>query len=262
MSRSAAIPDQPRDDVLAGLRPFNAFLALVHAAQAVAILLLSADVTLPVTAGFLEGPPGSDAEMGSTVLFDLPVAPAVALFLALAAVDHGLMAGPLRRWYEDSLLQGVNPARWLEYSVSASLMVVLIAMLSGTSDATALIAIFGVNTAMILFGWLMESTNRLGETPNWRPFWFGCVAGAVPWIAITLQLAVSQSQTDSVPTFVFAIFVTLFVLFNTFAVNQWLQYRGRGRWANYVYGERVYLVLSLVAKSALAWQVFGGTLAG
>jgi hypothetical protein len=39
-----------------------------------------------------------------------------------------------------------------------------------------------------------------------------------------------------------------------------LQYKKVGKWADYLYGERVYIVLSLVAKSALAWQIFGGTL--
>jgi heliorhodopsin len=42
----------------------------------------------------------------------------------------------------------------------------------------------------------------------------------------------------------------------------WLQYRRVGPWRDYLYGERGYIVLSLTAKSALAWQVFGGTLAG
>jgi hypothetical protein len=48
----------------------------------------------------------------------------------------------------------------------------------------------------------------------------------------------------------------------SFAVNMWLQYRRVGRWRDYLFGERVYVLLSLVAKSALAWQVFAGTLAG
>ena len=56
--------------------------------------------------------------------------------------------------------------------------------------------------------------------------------------------------------------MSLFVFFNVFAVNQWLQYRQVGRWRDYLVGERAYITLSLVAKSALAWQVFGGTLAG
>ena len=51
------------------------------------------------------------------------------------------------------------------------------------------------------------------------------------------------------------------ILFFSFGLNQWLQYRGVGRWTDYGYGEKVYLVLSLVAKSLLAWQIFGGSLA-
>jgi hypothetical protein len=56
------------------------------------------------------------------------------------------------------------------------------------------------------------------------------------------------------------IYVSLFVFFNVFAVNMVLQYKQIGRWRDYVFGEKAYIVLSLVAKSLLAWQVFFGTL--
>lgn len=246
---------------MTGLRRFNLALAVLHAAQAAIILALSQDVTLPVLSSYLEGPPGSDAPRGEAALFDLPVAPAVAAFLLLAAVDHAIVGGPARGWYEANLARGRNMARWWEYSVSASLMVVLIAMLSGVADVVALLALFGVNAATILFGALMELTNRPDEPVDWRPFVYGCIAGAVPWIAIAVQFAVSSSQGDGAPTFVYAIFVTLFVLFNSFALNQYLQFRRVGRWRDDRFAERAYLVLSLVAKSALAWQVFAGTLA-
>ena len=66
----------------------------------------------------------------------------------------------------------------------------------------------------------------------------------------------------SPPGFVYGIIVSLFLFFNVFALNQFLQYKQVGRWADYLFGERVYITLSLVAKSLLAWQVFAGTLAG
>lgn len=106
---------------------------------------------------------------------------------------------------------------------------------------------------MILFGWLMETTNPTRPARDWTPFVFGCIAGAVPWIAIAVYLVGAGSD---VPKFVYGIFVTLFVLFNCFAVTQWLQYRGRGKWSDYLRGERTYVWLSLIAKSLLAWQVF------
>lgn len=246
---------------MARLRTWNAALAVAHAAQGVAILLLASDATIPITWSFLDGPPASGQQRTET-LYDLPFGAAVAAFLFLAAIDHGLMAAPrLHRWYERNLAAELNPARWWEYSVSASLMIVLIAMLTGIRDVTALIALFGANAAVILFGLVMERVNRPGSPVDWRPFIYGSLIGIVPWLAIAVQLGHGESEAD-IPGFVFAIFISLFVLFFSFAVNMALQYLRVGPWRDYVFGERVYLVLSLVAKSVLAWQVFAGALAG
>jgi Heliorhodopsin len=244
------------------LRRLNLIVGSVHALQAVILLAIAAAASLPIRASFLVGPPGA-GDYGSADLGSLRVDWLVAAFLLLAAVDHlTLSAGRPRRWYEANVRRGVNPARWWEYSVSASLMIVLIAMLAGVSELVALIALFGANAAMILFGLVQEQVNAGRDRVDWRPFTYGCVIGAVPWIAIAAQLVVSTTDGDGVPGFVVAIFITLFLLFNTFAVNMWLQYRGRGRWADPAFAERVYLILSLVAKSALAWQVYAGALAG
>jgi len=241
----------------------NVLVGLLHLAQATLILLLAKPASLPVNLTYMTGPPGEGRYGGPTELFQLRIDIAVALFLALAAIDHLGVASPrARSWYQANVARGINPARWWEYSISASLMVVLIAMLAGVTAATALVALFGVNAAMILFGLVMERVNLGAEQVDWRPFIYGCIAGIVPWLAIGIQLAVSQDQTGRVPGFVFAIFLTLFLLFNTFAVNMWLQYRGRGRWSDPAFAERVYVWLSLVAKSALAWQVYAGALAG
>ncbi len=139
-------------------------------------------------------------------------------------------------------------------------MVILIAFYAGITDIVAIVALAGVNISMILFGWLQEATTATadGRRPSLLPFWFGCIAGATPWIAIGTNVI----GAETVPGFVYGIFVSLFIFFNCFAVNQWLQYRQVGPWSDYLFGERVYLVLSLVAKSALAWQIFAGSLAG
>lgn len=243
------------------LRRGNLALAVLHAGQAAAVLALSNGFALPVTGAFMTGPPGSGTPPQET-LFHLRLGPLVAAFLLLAALDHAAVAlPPLRTRYEAALARGINPFRWLEYSLSASLMIVLIAMLTGIGDYAALVALFGVNAAMILFGWLMERMNPPErERTRWLPFVMGCVAGAVPWLAIGAQIAISAGKGHPPPGFVYGIFVTLFVLFNSFAVNQVLQYRRAGRWRDYRYGESWYLVLSLVAKSLLAWQVFANAL--
>jgi hypothetical protein len=239
------------------LRRYNLAMGVLHAVQAVAILVLATSFALPVTAAFMTGPPGSKAAPSAT-LFDVSIAWGCALFLLLSAAAHFIIASPpVFPWYRAYLLLSRNYARWIEYSLSSSVMIVLIALITGISDIAALIALFGVNVSMILFGLLQEKY----ETPGggMLPFWLGCIAGVTPWIAIGVYL-VSPGNAANPPGFVYAIFISLFVFFNCFALNQWLQYRRVGRWSDYLHGETVYITLSLVAKSLLAWQVFAGTL--
>ena len=261
--RAARTEDQPAasgvdDAALRSLRGWNLGLAVLHAAQAVAVLLLATDFAITVTTMLPTGPPGS-APAAPEALLDVRVSWAIAFFLVLAALDHALTATAARATYERDLRRGINRFRWCEYSVSATVMVVLIGFYAGVTEVTAVIGIVGANVAMILFGWLQEQMNPPGrETTTMLPFWFGTVAGLAPWAAVGWNLF----SADGVPGFVFGIFFSLLVFFSSFAVNQWLQYRGVGPWRRYAFGEKVYLVLSLVAKSALAWQIFGGSLAG
>jgi hypothetical protein len=239
------------------LRWYNLIMGAVHAAQGVAILALSNDFSLPVTATFMEGPPGTTGALRE--LFTLPLGPAVAAFLFLSAAAHWIIAAPgVFGWYRAGLDRNRNYARWIEYSLSSSLMIVLIAMITGISDVAALIGLFGVNASMILFGWLMEKYEQPGR-PSWLSYWFGVLAGAVPWVAIVIYVWAPGVSVEP-PAFVYGIIVSLFVFFNSFAINMVLQYRQIGPWRNYAFGESVYVLLSLIAKSALAWQVFANTL--
>ena len=223
------------------------------------ILALANDFALPVTASFLEGQPGGPEPRTIRTLFEIRFAWGVAAFVFLSALAHWLIASPgIYEWYCRNLRRDRNYARWIEYSLSSSVMVVLIAMLTGITDVAALGAIFGVNAAMILFGLLMEHYESPGR-PNWMSFVFGCLAGAVPWIVIAVYLW-SPGVAAEPPAFVYGIFFSLFVFFNSFALNMVLQYKQVGKWRDYLFGETAYVFLSLVAKSLLAWQVFAGTL--
>lgn len=243
---------------LRGLRRFNVVMGVLHLLQGIAILALANSFSLPVTSAFLRLNQSSKKLVPvQEELARLRIGPLVAVFLFLSALAHAALASPsFRRRYERNLQRGVNPARWIEYSLSSSLMMVVISMLVGIYDVVSLVLVFALNAAMILFGWLMELHNQTTERTNWTAYWFGCFAGAVPWLAVAIYLAGDANP----PGFVYGIFASIFVFFNVFAVNMLLQYKRVGRWKDYLYGERVYMLLSLFAKSALAWQVFAGTL--
>jgi hypothetical protein len=251
---------------IARLRIFNLIAGVLHLVQAVVVFGLTNGRSLPITAAFGNGPPGQP--LGPLVLEKLVsyrIGDAVFAFLALSALFHFIVASP---WgfprYTTELLNTRNRFRWVEYSLSSSVMVVLIAGVVGMTDIAALIAIAGVNASMIFFGWLMETTNKPGPDANWAPFRFGSFAGIIPWIAIVVYTVGASTSTagtgDGVPGFVYGIFVSLFLFFNSFAITQLLQYRAKGKWADYLHGERAYIILSLLAKSALAWQIFTNVL--
>lgn len=245
------------------LRRFNLFMGVFHLAQGALMLALGdLNFKLPVTTAFLEYDDISDKLVSNLeTAFNLPLAPVIAVFLLMSALAHFLIATPgIYGWYIRNLKRGANYARWIEYSFSSSVMIVAIAMLFGMYDIATLLLIFTLNAMMILFGWMMELHNQTTEKTDWTAFIFGSIAGIVPWIAIGIYFVGSITSGEQVPTFVYAIYISLFLFFNVFAVNMILQYKKIGRWQDYVYGEKVYIVLSLVAKSLLAWQVFFGTL--
>jgi hypothetical protein len=262
-----AIPDPIPAAQARSLHAWNVRLSVIHAVQALLILAISFAknpmVSAPVVSSYLTFDTATRTLVpAQRALFGLPIGPAVALFFLCSALAHFVVAFPARRRYEANLSRGQNPARWVEYSISSSIMMVVIATLSGIQEIGTLVAIFGVNAAMILFGWSMESANEGRTRIQWLHYVFGCIAGAVPWVVIAIALGTAATAPGAapIPGFVIAIFISLFIGFNVFAINMVLQYRKTGRWSDYLYGERAYMLFSLIAKSLLAWQVFAGTL--
>lgn len=245
----------------AGLRRLNFIAAILHAAQGIAVLALSTNFSLPVTGAFLQFNPSSkQLDAASNTLFHLSLPWLVAVFFFLSAAFHSAIATFYQKTYVANLARGINRARWFEYSISASIMMVAIAMLVGIYDVVSLAAIFGLIALMNLCGLAMEVYNQGRPKVSWLAFNIGSLAGIIPWAAVAFYIANSTHHGSAPPTFVYFIFGSIFVFFSCFALNMWLQYKRVGKWADYLYGEKAYIWLSLVAKSLLAWQVFAGTL--
>jgi hypothetical protein len=253
---------------------WNRLLVLLHGIQATIIWWISPtdalvrfEGTYPVSKivdGQFVG-----LESAKELLISFPLAYLVAAFFLLSALAHFLVAYPLRKRYESWLAREFNPMRWAEYALSSTLMILGIASLSFVTDAGALIAIAVCNASMNLFGWSMEEANIGRKNVQWSHYIFGCIAGIAPWLALFTSVGLSlanwptgigpngRSLEEFKPVLI-AIYVSLFISFNIFAVNMVLQRLKVGKWADYLHGERSYMILSLVAKTLLAWQVWTG----
>lgn len=253
------------------LKRFNMIMGGLHLLQGIIMLFLATTVIQTIsefTPTIIQFYQTFDPETRTLVvtsrdLFELPFGILVASFLLISAIAHTLISLPAKTnaVYKRDLENGINQFRWFEYSLSSSIMIVLIATLFGIYDIGTLILIFLINASMNLFGLVMEQLNAGKEKKNviWGPFIWGSIAGIGPWIVI-LTYMFGTGNFDMVPWFVWAIVGTYFVAFCTFPVNMVLQYLRVGKWQDYLFGERVYIILSLVAKSVLAWLVLFGAM--
>lgn len=246
------------------LRNYNLVMGFLHLVQGIVVVALSNNFTTPITTSFLQFDPNTQTlNTATSTLFEFNLGYGVAAFLFLSSLFHLIIATFYYKKYIADLALGVNKLRWIEYSLSASLMIVLIGTLSGIYDLSSLIMMFGLTAIMNLTGLLMETHNQIksNNKVNWLSFWIGSLAGIIPWIVLVIYFIGAENQPNTdIPTFVYWIYGSIFAFFNVFAINMYLQYKKIGPWKNYIYGEFVYILLSLTAKSLLAWQIFAGTL--
>ena len=253
---------KPVTDLGRQLQTFNRIAGLTHLIQGVTLLLiLNTATTIPVITRFFDETADGVRPVSET-LFEFPIALIGPIFLLLSAAAHLLISSPayvVR--YEQNIQKGINPVRWWEYAISSSLMLVVLLMLGGLIELSTVVFIFTLNFIMNLMGLVMEKYNQLTDTTSWLPFNIGVLAGLVPWIMGGLYFWVSTNNiADSIPVYAQFGFLLTFLFFNSFAINMWLQYKKIGKWKAYAYGEKAYIVLSLVSKSALGWIIVLGTM--
>jgi len=245
------------------LIPWNLIAGILHMIQAGILWTLTEGVKLDLL--FIEyGFNVQEQEIEPVFKFwtEIPVSRLVVAFVFLSGLAHLLIAIPLRKRYLNHIRNNQNPYRWYEYSVTASIMIVVIGLLAGVWTTGTLLALFGLTSVMNLMGLVMEYVNDVSESYTqdvmWSPYWIGVIAGIIPWVVIGNTLWRSIAAEPDVPNWVIVSFVVIFFFFNIFALNQYLQYKQVSKWKDYVFGEKAYIFLSITSKSTLAWLVWYG----
>lgn len=200
----------------------------------------------------------------SKVAFNLNVGWLSGVFLALSAIDHLLVCTCFKSVYERGLSKNYNVFRWIEYALSASLMRVLVGILSGVTDLHMQFLQFGLTAVTMLFGLVFELENKKNRLSahdkiRWYLYWLGFIPHVFSWTVVLAFFFYSLSTGDP-PGFVYAIIFIIFFLDLSFAVVLGLQWLAKGCFRPYVNGEIAFIILSFTSKNLLAWINFiGGT---
>lgn len=277
---------------------WNLIMGILHFVQGLFMLFLSKEILTTISLWLPRIDTNQRAAtLQPQNWYDVNLGYVISSFLFLSAAAHFITILPkVYDWYLVNLKNKINLIRWYEYALSSSVMVYVIAIQCGIRDGLTLLLLVSINACMNLFGASMEMHNSslrqlsalkaekksdvteikmdldddTNFVPNWSHFIYGCFAGILPWFVMGIYFFISLErlgQVEELPqrvkdvlNTVRFIFPALFVFFNLFAINMILQYKRVGKWRKYLFGEKAYIILSLVAKSFLAWFIWGGTL--
>lgn len=188
----------------------------------------------------------------------IPLGVLVPIFPFLSSVNH-LAAVVAPRWYDGVLQSKVNWLKWTEYSLSAGIMVIMIAILSGVNEMRSLASLAILNVVLQFMGLMIEKRKAekagRGELVAWLALAWGVFMSM--WTEILISFHTILSEGDP-PDVVYSIVWSMFSLFSSFGIVQTLYVFDVMSFESY---EASFIGLSLTAKSLLSWLVYGGVIA-
>lgn len=193
------------------------------------------------------------------------------LFVGGTIAAHAFYAVSPR--YRQWMSEGHNPARWVEYGITASVMLVLLQVMCGIREWSTLLVVFVACALLMWQGGVVESMLRVDPQNKWMLHGTGFMAWwlMVAFIIFTynyflkqLHAANEKNKADgeeSIPGFVKYVLLVTFVFFISFGVVQGVQvWHGHAstQLQQYAKYETAYIALSFSAKACLAlWTAIG-----
>lgn len=267
----------------------HAVLAVVHLVQALTQFGLTASrtpVTLPVTRTSLivnsSAPPWSQSVSFNvdTSFPRVQVMYMTASFLLITAVAHfitglGYKYDMIWTFNDDpdvfisKRMFKSSTLRWIEYSITSTIMIVAILLICAVTDIYAIINGALCNFAMILFGHFSDEfrfqaiSGHSSKTNAYFSWAVGAVVGLGPWISIWMSFAYSGVSSTSVGVIVAsATFTTMSFFFSFAAASAYYTYYSPIKYTSLTdetrtWEEYVYPLLSATSKTLLSWLVYG-----
>ena len=182
-------------------------------------------------------------------------------------------AGPS---YQDSVDDGKNWKRWMEYSVTATIMMVVIALSSGVGSVDSLLLISVATLCCMVCGWLSETTAKSDRRVSQVSTVLGwalllVVIGVIMRRFTSIVMQANDNDRAGPPWWVFCIVITMFLLYSSFGFihllhmrNQWKNTDPATSKDDVVFNRRVegaYTSTSMVSKILLVVLLASGLFA-
>jgi hypothetical protein len=192
-------------------------------------------------------------------------------FQTLAMADWDITCCKLqckrKRYVSEIREDGTNSLRMIEYSISATLMQISIALILGVWDRLTIVGIAFLTAVTMLQGLVAEKIKYTDIEMAWVSHLSGWVSMGGVWFIIGRQFlfTIENSGENPPPDFVYIIVTVIALLYIGFGLVQLVELCLTRKSKSAVRHERVelaYCTLSLVSKTFLGWMIFANALSG
>jgi hypothetical protein len=229
------------------------FCGCVNISQMIVLLLVPFENTLPVTITRVFDDDGV-ATFKTVELFHISIKIAMAVIFATTGFFNLLAAAPyFHRWYALGVVDKCNYFRWMEYSVTSSLMSILIAGFIGINDMTALGGIFTLQMGVSLLVWLQERYEFPG-TGGMLPMMFAWLVGIFAWLIMlpyVIPYGLQEVSQYSIPAY-----ASTFITFMLYGMLKTLQYANVWIFADFLVGELLFMFLDIFVNTFFTWYSY------
>lgn len=244
---------------------WNRWIAGAYAVQGLLLLLLAATRVYPVQTTYMANDTLSSSIVGQAVnvvalrhLFDLNVVCVAAAALFFLALGHGIIGTVYKEQYQAELKKRSSRLRWLTYGISAGLWFVVLALITGITDLTILLiaGLAGLAVHLVVLA-IEQAPIKL------RRLFFGVagLVGILPWAAIAIGVwSANIYSNSSLSASTYGMLTVAFALCLAHALLLVLLSKKVGVWADYIRGERFFMMLQLLGVSSLTWLLYAGAL--
>lgn len=268
--KPAAAAKVPRTPVSRLMKLYRV-LGIVYLLQGLAVLLFGRNVTAPLTLQYPSIDTLASEAAGHQVVgianrhvADVHIAWILAIAMIVFAVIHLMLASAYRNAVSTSIERGVNAFRWLSLGIGGGLIIVATALLSGITSITLLLVLFVsvLGAALLTLGIEATIANSNGVQTRLSHFLCGLATLAVtlPWVVFAIGVAGVLLWNGKLPTYLYSIYICEALLVGAFMLATHFRIKRQGKWADGLYGERGYLLLTLLTVTLLSWQIVIGAL--
>lgn len=246
----------------------NYALALYYLIQLTLIIFIARNYTLTVSTNYITNDQllvnangNSTISSANSHLFDVNIKLLIVILLIFSIIVYGCLATLYRNHYEKNLKRQNNPIRWIQTGVGNGLILILVSMLGGIYDLSTLSIIFILPVMANVILLIEERHNDLTQKSLSGWYKLSLATAVIPlFIILCYIISADIYGIKGIGAYYYFLYATVILIYLASYINQYFKVKKYALWEKYIYSEQVYLILELVLKTALIWQIFAGVL--